>query len=78
MRKWRSGPFWQVRRISCSQARSGAAINDTEHQRLLNELPNEGNDPKVFKARLANTVRQFKNLYKTQSADTPQDGPCHS
>jgi hypothetical protein len=48
------------------QARSGAAINESEYQRLLKELPNEGNDPKVFKARLANTVRQFKNLYKTK------------
>lgn len=47
-------------------ARSGAAITPSEHQRLLNELPNEGNDPKVFKARLANTVRQFKNIYKTK------------
>ena len=48
------------------QARSGAAISEGEYQRLLKELPNEGLDPKVFKARLANTVRQFKNLYKTK------------
>ena len=48
------------------QARSGAAVPESEYQRLLQELPNEGNDPKVFKARLANTVRQFKNLYKTR------------
>ena len=47
-------------------ARNGAAISPSEHQRLLAELPNEANDPKVFKARLANTVRQFKNIYKTQ------------
>lgn len=48
------------------QARSGAAISEGEYQRLLRELPNEGLDPHVFKARLANTVRQFKNLYKTK------------
>lgn len=48
------------------QARSGAAVPEAEYQRLMSELPHEGNDPKVFKARLANTVRQFKNIYKTR------------
>jgi soluble lytic murein transglycosylase-like protein len=47
-------------------ARSGTAVSPSEYTRLMNELPNESNDPKVFKARLANTLRQFKNIYKTR------------
>jgi hypothetical protein len=49
------------------QARSGAAINEHEYQRIKGELPDPDDPQQVFKAKLATATRMAKNLYKTKA-----------
>jgi Transglycosylase SLT domain len=49
------------------QARSGAAINEHEYQRIKGELPDPDDPQPVFKAKLATATRLAKNFYRTKA-----------
>jgi soluble lytic murein transglycosylase-like protein len=49
------------------QARSGAAINEHEYQRIRGELPTPEEPQQVFQTKLATATRMAKNLYKTKA-----------